>query len=53
MRVGLTYGLGPKDAEGGYEFALAQIDEADRLGLDFALFDFELLGAADVDDDVV
>ncbi len=39
MRVGLTYGLGPKDAEGGYEFALAQIDEADRLGLDFALFE--------------
>ncbi len=39
MRVGLLYGLGPRDAEGGYETALSQIDEADRLGLDFVLFE--------------
>lgn len=42
MRVGLLYGLGPDalDAAGGsYGPALAQIEEADRLGLDSVLFE--------------
>lgn len=42
MRVGLLYGLGP-DAlpagEGFYDLALDQIELADRLGLDCALFE--------------
>ena len=36
MRLGLLYGLGPAD---DYAQALTQIEEADRLGFDFALFE--------------
>ncbi len=36
MRVGLLYGLGPED---DYVGALAQVEEADRLGLDTVLFE--------------
>lgn len=39
MRIGLLYGLGPQDATDGYASAFAQIDEADRLGLDSVLFE--------------
>ncbi|MCZ7530173.1 MAG: LLM class flavin-dependent oxidoreductase [Acidimicrobiia bacterium] len=39
MRLGLLCGLGPESANDGYESALGQIDEADRLGLDFVLFE--------------
>ncbi len=39
MRVGLLYGLGPTEAAEHYQTALTQIEEADRLGLDFVLFE--------------
>lgn len=40
MRVGLLYDLGPDALAGGlsYDLALAQIEEADRLGVDSVLF---------------
>lgn len=39
MRLGLNYALGPREAADGYHKALDQIVEADRLGLDFVLFE--------------